>query len=314
MPIAKFNKLDGKGKGYVALFITSFFWGTTWVASKIAVEEIPPLQLSCMRQLFAGTIFVGYFLLYKKLPFPTLKQWKWLFFMSALMFFCANFISTQSLKYIPTGLAALIGALYPLSVVLIEWIFFKNKNITALTFVGLFLGISGIVFVFYHHMYHKIDAAFLWGVFLSVIAMLAWSLATIFLARNKMNINPYFGTGWQMLISAFVLFFVGKFTHQLIPVEKISLTAWLMMAYLVTFGSVICFIAFIFSAKILPPTISSLYAYINPLVAIVTASIILGEKLTWSLAWGSIVTLLGVYIVNLSIKKDQQNIIGGVEQ
>ena len=87
-----------------------------------------------------------------------------------------------------------------------------------------------------------------------------------------------------------------------------------MLAYLVIFGSIICFIAFIFSTKILPPAISSLYAYVNPLVAIFTAAIILDEKLTWSLAGGSVVTLLGVYLVNKSMKKDQEVILSEPEQ
>jgi drug/metabolite transporter (DMT)-like permease len=133
-----------KAKGYFALFITSFVWGTTWVVSKIGVSIMPAMQLVYIRQFIGGIIFVAFFLFYKKLPFPTLKQFRWLFFMSIIMFVSANGLSTWGVQYIPPGLGALIGALYPLVVVLIEKIFFKNKQTNAVTFLGLFLSIAGI--------------------------------------------------------------------------------------------------------------------------------------------------------------------------
>jgi len=113
------------GKAYLALTATSILWGTSWVASKIAISEIPALQLTYIRQFLAGTIFLSYFLFIKKSPLPTVKDFKSIAVMAALMFLSANGLSTWGLKYIPTGLASLIGALYPLSVVLIGWVFYK---------------------------------------------------------------------------------------------------------------------------------------------------------------------------------------------
>ena len=122
------DKAAGKGKGYIALTLTSTLWGTTWVASKIGIGELPALQMAAIRQMIAGACLVIFFMGIKKLPLPTGKQWRWLIVMSILMFVFANGLSTWSLKYIPTGLSALIGALYPLSVVIIERIFFKAKK------------------------------------------------------------------------------------------------------------------------------------------------------------------------------------------
>jgi hypothetical protein len=123
--------------GYFALATTSILWGTTWVASKVAVTQLPGLQVAYIRQFIAGSIFVLFFALYKKLPFPTWKDFKIIFMMSVLMFVIANGLSSWGLKYLPTGLAALIGALSPLSVVAIDWIFFKKRNVSGLTFIGL---------------------------------------------------------------------------------------------------------------------------------------------------------------------------------
>ncbi len=86
------------------------------------------------------------------------------------------------------------------------------------------------------------------------------------------------------------------------------------MGYLVAFGSIISFVAFIYSMKKLPAAISSLYAYINPLVAMVAAAIVVHEKLTINILWGALVTLAGVFLVNYSIKRKGENIIAEPEQ
>lgn len=302
-----------KGYGYLALAATCFFWGTTWVASKMGVMEIPALQMAYIRQFIAGICFVGFFMWYKKFPLPTAKQFKWLTVMAILMFVFANGLSTWSLKWIPAGLSALIGALYPLSVVIIERIFFKAQSLTKLTYIGLFLGLSGVVIVFYENAFDGIDISMLIGLLLSLFAMLSWSVGTIFLARNRANMNPYYGTGWQMLISSLILFAWAESSQPTVPFADISLKAWMVIFYLVLFGSVIAFIAFIYSMKKLPAAIASLYAYVNPMVAMLLGAVVVKEKLTINILWGSIVTLLGVYLVNMSIKRQREKVIAEAE-
>lgn len=301
--------------GYLALCITSVVWGTTWVASKIAVSEnLPVFQMASIRQFLGGSCFLGFFMIYKKLPWPTLKQFGWLLILSLLMFVFANGLSTWSLKYIPSGLSALIGALYPFSVVIIERLFFNNRSFTGLTFIGLLLGVAGIAIVFYENAFQEHPAGFLFGVVLSAFAMLSWSAGTLFIARNKIKINPYYGTGWQMLISSLILFILSQLTHPVIPLQQISAKTWLAILYLVFFGSIISFVAFIYSMKKLPAAISSLYAYINPLIAMIAAAIVVDEKLTLNILWGALVTLSGVFLVNYSINRNAQKIIAEPEQ
>jgi drug/metabolite transporter (DMT)-like permease len=307
------NIPKGKAGGYLALCITSIVWGTTWVASKIAVTDMPALQMASIRQFFGGSFFVVFFLFYKKMGLPTRKQFGWLLMMALLMFVMANGLSTWSLNYIPTGLSALIGALYPLSVVIIEMLFFKNRNMNALTFTGLLLGIAGIGIVFYENAFQQHPTGFVFGALLSVVAMLSWSVGTIFIVRNKLNMNPYYATGWQMLIGSVMLFVISELFQPVIPLQSITARSWLAITYLVLAGSLLAFIAFIYSMKKLPPALSSLYAYINPLVAMLTAFIVLGEKLTMNILWGAIVTLIGVFLVNYSIKRNREKVIAEPE-
>lgn len=126
--------------------------------------------------------------------------------------------------------------------------------------------------------------------------------------------NPYNATGWQMLLGSVMLFIISQGFQPTIPFGEITTNSWLAITYLVLAGSLLAFIAFIYSMKKLPAALSSLYAYINPLVAMVTAALVLGEKLTMNILWGAIVTLVGVFLVNYSIKKSREKVIAEPEQ
>ncbi len=303
----------GNGKAYIALTATCLLWGTTWVASKVAVTQVPALQLAYIRQFLAGSCFLIYFMLFKKHPLPSIKDLKSIFVMSVLTMVFANGLSTWGLKYIPTGLASLIGSLFPLIVVLIEWIFYKKRDVSLLTFIGLFIGIGGVGFVFYENMFAHIDSNFIFGLTLSLFAIVSWSLGTIFLSRHHLSVNPYFGMGLQMIMGCVMLFIFANATHNTIPLASITSHSWSAISYLVISGSILSFIAFIYSLKRLPTAVASLYAYINPIVAMITASFLLKEKLTLTIVIGTIVTLIGVFLVNFSIKRDKEDLITEAE-
>ncbi|NCT95576.1 MAG: EamA family transporter [Chitinophagaceae bacterium] len=291
-------------KAYIALTATSILWGTSWVASKIGIQGVPGLEVASIRQFFGGILFVGYFLL-KGEKLPNFKQLLWLAFMALLLFVLANGLATVALKYITSGLAALIAALYPLSVVIIEKIFFRNTRITWITFLGMILGIGGIGVVFYDNAFHNHTDGYIWGILLSLVAMLSWSVGTILIARNKLKINAYYATGWQMLLASGMLFIMSLVSGKNIALPNIPADTWLAIAYLVLASSIVAFVAFIYTMKHLDPAIAALYAYINPIVATLIGSFILDEKLTLNIFIGSVITLAGVFLVNRSLKKQK---------
>lgn len=295
------SNISKKQKAYLALCATSFIWGSTWVASKIAVEKVPGLQISGLRQLTAGLVFVLFFKLRGE-PWPSLRQLRSAFFTAIFLLILANGLSTWSIGYISSGLGALIGALFPLFVVIIEMIFFRNK-VKALTFLGLFLGIGGIAYVFYDSAFHHQGEGYIFGVALGLIATLSWSVGTIMVARSKSDMNPYYGMGWQMVLSGPCILGLAFVTGEHIPVSEIPLQSWTGLLYLVLAGSCIAFVCFIYSMKHLPAAIASLYAYINPIVAILIGAAILTEPLTIDLLIGAIITIAGVYLVNTSLKE-----------
>ena len=291
-----------KQKAYASLFITCIAWGTTWVVSKIAVQGAPGLQVSCIRQFLAGCLLLLFFT-FKKEKLPTRQQFIWLLVSSLFLVVFNSGLTTWSIKYIPSGLAALIGALYPLFVVIIEMMFLKTRNYSLLTFTGLITGIGGISLVFYENAFHDHPAGYSFGLFLCFTGIISWSIGTILIARNKYQMNPYYALGWQLFLASLMLYVFAVSTDNFIPVSIIPAKTWIGIAYLVVVGSVIAFVAFIYSIKYLPPALASLYAYINPIVAILIGSVVFNERLTLNILTGSVITLAGVYMVNLSLKK-----------
>jgi drug/metabolite transporter (DMT)-like permease len=305
--------MTSKQKAYIGLAATSIIWGTSWVASRIAVQSgVPGLQVAAIRQFTGGALFVGFFLLRGE-KLPTLKQLAWLAGMAILLFVIANGFSTVALRYIPSGLAALIAALYPLSVVLIEKMVFRNNRITPITFLGMLLGIGGIAIVFYENAFHDRPEGYGLGIILSIIAMLSWSIGTIIIARNKVKINPYNATGWQMLLSSLFLGIMAIANGDTIPVSDIPMATWLSITYLVFASSIVAFVAFIYTMKHLEPAIAALYAYINPIIAMLTGMLLLHEPLTIHIIVGSLITLVGVFMVNRSLKKQRERAVSELE-
>ena len=306
--------MANQNKAYLALTVTSLVWGTTWVASKMGVMHMPAFEMASIRQFLGGSLYVSFFLI-KGEKLPTKKQFLWLLGMSLLMFVSSNGIATYGLKFITSGLAALIAALYPLSVVLIERYYYKAIEITPKTMIGLFLGLLGIGFIFYKDSVTVHGSNYILGVVLSFLAMITWSIGSIIISRTKIKINAYNSIGWQMLMSAIMMGLITLISGDYVPLNKIPAISWGVIVYMVIGGSVFAFISFIYSMKHLKSSIASLYAYINPIVAIWVGSLLLDEHMTWNNIVGSIITLVGVYLVNKSLKdqKDPVNAISDAD-
>lgn len=299
---------SGKAGGYLALSTTSILWGTTWVVSKIGIKSIPAFQMAAMRQFAAGAIFVLYFLLVKKEPLPTRAQFARIILLAFLLFVFANGLSTWGLLFISAGLSALLGALYPLSVVIIERFFYGKKEFNPTMVLGFILGLTGVGLVFYENIIIEMTLKFVLGIILALVAMLSWSIGTISLTNHPLSLNPYYSIGWQMLVSGVGLYLMALLFQPPVPLSAISAQGWMAVLYLVVFGSIVAFIAFIYSLKKLPIAVASLYSYINPLVAMLLGAWLLNERLNMAILWGALLTLAGVFLVNFSLRKKMEKL------
>jgi drug/metabolite transporter (DMT)-like permease len=294
------SKINTIGLPIIALCWVSFFWGTTWLASKEGVKHMPALQLAGIRQLIGGVLYVAFFL-FKKAPWPKGKQWKAIFILSILNFVLSNGLSTWGVKYISSGLGAIIGAIFPLWIVIIT--LFKGERLARLSILGLIVSFCGVCVIFYDHLSDFLKPDFRFGIIISLMATVSWAFGSLYTKKKAASFNPYFSLGLQMLISSFITLSVVGGTGTGVNISSIPANSWWAMGYLIIIGSVLTFIAFIYMLQRLPPEINSIYAYINPIVAVLLGAIIYGEPLTTAIAIGGSITLGGLYMVNYSIRK-----------
>jgi drug/metabolite transporter (DMT)-like permease len=294
------SKVSAIGLPILALCWVSFFWGTTWIASKEGVKHMPALQLVAIRQFLGGFLYIAYFLL-KKAPWPKGKQWKTIIILSILNFVLSNGLSTWGVKYISSGLGAIIGAIVPLWIVIIT--FFRGERLSRLSVVGLVISFSGVCVIFYDHLSDFLIPSFRFGIIISIISTLTWAFGTLYTKKKAATFNPYFSLGLQMFLSSILVFAYTGATGIAVPLGEIPAISWWSIAYLVVFGSILTFIAFIYALQNLPAAISTVYSYINPIIAVLLGALIFGETLNTAIAIGGSVTLFGLYLVNYSLRK-----------
>jgi drug/metabolite transporter (DMT)-like permease len=286
----------------IALVWISIAWGTTWIASKEGVRYMPAIQLVAIRQFLGATAFLLFFLI-KREKLPTKKQWKSILILCFLNFICSNALSTWGVKYISSGLGAIIGTIFPLWLVLIQII--KKESVPQKAIFGLVICFSGICVVFYEHLTDFLNPDFVFGIILSVIATFTWALCSYYTRSYAQDFNPYFSLGIQMFLSSILLYGACIATGSNIPIASIPDKSWYAIAYLVVIGSIFTFIAFVYVLQKLPPTLSSLYAYANPIVALLLGVLFFKEEFTWFIGVGCTITLFGLYIVNRTLKKTE---------
>jgi drug/metabolite transporter (DMT)-like permease len=287
-------------KALLALAAVCFLWGTTWVASKEGTRHIPALQLAGMRQLAAGILYVCFFL-YKRAPLPRGREWRPILLLSFLNFVMSNGLSTWGVKYISAGLGSIMGAIFPLWLVVIGF-FTQKEKMPRAAIAGLLLGFVGVCIIFYDHLQDFLIPDFRFGIMLSLIATWTWAFATLYTKKQAARFNPYFSLGIQMLLSGLLLTAFTQATGWSIPLASIPTRAWMVMGYLVFFGSVLSFIAYLYALQHLPTEQASIYAYVNPVVALLCGALLFDERITLYILVGGAVTLLGVWLVNKAFK------------
>ena len=215
-------KKGTRAKAIFALICVCFFWGTTWIASKQGVKYIPDaLQLTAIRQFIGGVIYIIYFLI-KGYALPKGREWIPILVLSFLNFIMSNGLSTLALQYnISAGLGAIIGAIFPLWLVVIG-LFISKSKIPVRAIIGLLLGFGGVCIILNDHLKDFLDPKFQWGIFFSILATWTWAIATLYTKKQAMNFNPYFSLGLQMIISAVALYSFSEATGRAIPINEIA--------------------------------------------------------------------------------------------
>ncbi|MEO5569845.1 MAG: EamA family transporter [Bacteroidia bacterium] len=254
-------------KAYAAEAIVSFFWGTTYLVSRVAVQHIPGLFLAGVINLIAGSILVLFFFLRGE-KFPDRKTLKQSALLGIVMIAISSGMSHWSVQYISGGLAAIIGATIPLWMALFSFFAKRSGKFSLQTFLGLMLGFSGISVIFYDHLHEMLNSDFRLGISLAVISCITWAAASVYTSGIKINTKLLFGAGLQMLFAGISLTIITFITGQTVSLYELPQQTWITLFYLVIIGSILIYNCYVYAVTNLPPTRVGVYAYINPVVAI----------------------------------------------
>lgn len=292
-------------KAYIALGLVSFFWGTTYVAARVGAQHIPGLFMAGIRQFVSGTILVVFFLA-RGYKLPGLQELKRISVQGIFLLCIANGLLTWAMEYISGGLAAIIVALVPLFIALFSIWFSQCGKITKWMVAGLLTGFAGVLLIFSDYMGEMHNKNFLFGVGLALVSVLSWSFGTVYTFRQRSSTRILFSVGLQMFIAGIIMLIVCGITGKYVNLANTGQDSWIALLYLIVFGSLIAYSAFVFAISKLPPTLVSVYAYINPVVAVGLGWLLLAEKMNMIMLLGILITLGGVYLVNREFKKVKQ--------
>lgn len=292
-------------KAYAALASVCFFWGTTYLAIRIGVLSMPPFLFAGVRFLIAGGLVSLYFML-KKTPWPSWQEWKHILLISCLFFVIGNSSVVHAEQHISSGLAALICSAIPIWVVLINLLLSKSEKVNSLIIAGLVIGFSGLVMIFYDNLGDLSNPALLVSLAFLLFGNIAWSYGTVYSKRLRWNTPFMYAAGLQMFLAGVVLTLSGIFAGETSAFHP-TVSGWVALIYLALIGSIVSYGAYLYALSHLPSTVVSLYAYVNPVVAVLFGYLLLQEKFGFYTLLAMLITIAGVYLVNSGFKekKDQ---------
>jgi drug/metabolite transporter (DMT)-like permease len=294
-------------KAYIALACVCFFWGTTYFASSIAVQSMPVFFVSGIRCILAGLLLGSFFFGVEKHSLPPLKEMLTMSLNGFLMIGLANALLIAALRYMPTNTASIVCASLPFWILGINMVFTKTEKINSQVFIGLAVGFAGLMLIFYDGLFVSPTEDFGLGLLLAIACNISWASGTVLTKKHETKANPFVVATVQLLFTGVVMSILGIFTtsdFSFLSFENRN--AWLAILYLVTFGSITGYGAYIYSLAHLPATMVSLYTYVNPLVAIFIGWWLLDEKVNL-FTWASIALILvSVYLVNRGFQKKKE--------
>ena len=294
-----------------ALVITAFallyiIWGSTYLGILIAVKTIPPFLMAGTRFVIAGVLLYAWCRL-KGEALPDIKSIGHISFSGILLLFIGNSGLVWVEQYLPSGFAAIVIATTPLWFVILDkrqWKFhFANKPII----IGLLIGFAGVLSLFagksdIHFSDNKMQ---LISFFVLVLGSISWASGTLYSKYKKTNGSNAMKAAIQMMAAGLVASATSISTGELhqFSWNNVSVEAIMAVAYLITFGSLIGYMSFVFLMSVRPPSIVGTYAYVNPVVAVFLGWLFAHEQITWHQVIALAIILTGVIIVNFSKEK-----------
>jgi drug/metabolite transporter (DMT)-like permease len=284
---------------WLALGTVYLLWGSTYLGIKFSIETIPPFLMGSLRFLVAGGVLYLLAIRTGDTRGDRVGSGQWLaaLLIGAAMLVGGNGGVILAEQYAPTGVVALLVATAPLWMAIIDRVFFGHR-LPALVIVGLVVGFGGVAFLIGSPGSGRIN---LFGAALALAAPLCWASGSVFTRHVKLPIRPLVAAAMEMLWAGVLFGLLSLVTGELgrVHLQSVSTTSLLALVYLIVFGSLIGFSAYVWLLRAAPLSLVSTYAYVNPVVAVILGALFIGEAVSPRLviAGGIIIGAVALIVV-----------------
>lgn len=292
-------------KAYIAYAFICIIWGTTYLAIRVAVLHYPPYLMAGTRQVLSGLILIGIALMINRKVDLSRKNLVQQGIIGFLLITMGNGLVTWAEQYVQSGIAALICSTMPISAVLINIVSGKER-LNLRVVLGMFLGFSGVALVFHESLNQQPggdNQIFIIGIIALFVATFSWALGSLFNKRNADAKNSLFNAGLQVVIGGSFMFMISPFVDNYEHLKLWNEEGFWAVVYLIIFGSVLAYAAYMYALKVLPVGFVTSYAYVNPLVAVLLGSWMLQEPLSIYTIIAFVMIIMGIFIVRSGYKK-----------
>ena len=282
---------------FAAVYI---IWGSTYLAIRFAIGSIPPFVMAGARFLASGAILYAW-ARSRGSEAPNRTVWRAGTITGLLMLFGGNGAVVWAEQRVPSGITALLVAIVPLWMVLMEWLRPGGRRPHSAVFAGLLLGLIGIVLLVGPGTivgHGNVDAI---GALTLMIGSMSWAAGSIYSRHGARPSSAVMATALQMLTGgiAFVVAAVASGELARFDVHAVTLRSALGFLYLVTFGSLVGFTAYVYLLRATTPAKASTYAYVNPVVAVFLGWAFASEAISLRTVLAAAVILAGVAIITV---------------
>lgn len=292
---------DNRWKIIAAFAAIYIIWGSTYLGIAIAIETMPPYLMAAARFLIGGTLMMGWAFLRGARKIE-LVHWRTALIIGGLLLLGGNGTVTWAEQRLPSGLTALLVATVPLWVAVMNWLRPGGVRPGGIVIVGLALGLAGIAaLVGPANILGQGEGIDLIGVGALMIATLAWAAGSLYSRSQHARLpeDAILSTGMEMLAGGVLLSLMGIITGEpaRLDLAGISMRSLIAFLYLVVFGSIVAFTAYIWLLRNVPPARAATYAYVNPVVAVLLGWLINGEELTRNMLIATPLIVVAVVLI-----------------
>jgi drug/metabolite transporter (DMT)-like permease len=292
----------------LAFAIIYFIWGSTFLAIRVGVHEVPPFLLAALRFFVSGIVLYGWLRL-KGTPPPTRRQWAGATLLGTLIFLVDYGCLFWAEQRVPSGIAAVVLATIPVFITLLEIIFLRTQRLTVRLGFALLLGLCGVAvltgqsFSFGEVPINRAGALAL------LVASFTWSVATILTRRLSLPDSKPMSAAAQMIAGGVQLFVLSALSGEFVGfrVQTVSRNAWFALIYLIVAGSIVGFTAYVWLLHYESPTKVGTYAYVNPMVAVALGYFVGGEAVGPRTLLGALLILVSVITIATTPKRSSES-------